>query len=551
VRKLPAGAVVLLEPTRDEGDSVAATRALDGIWRVAMEQSDHLDIAAGFSRCAREDCDAVVRLSVDPSLGTISVTMDGEEGPRNLAVEVVQAGRLTDAVDRLAYVTRLALADPVASPPIAVAQAFGNDMDLIAQCEIAAEELGEGEFQAAVRRLQRIRRRDGGSPVLLGLLASGYLALGRTEQAEQTAQEALQMRARLTPTTTHRLLRALLLSRSSRAPSSADATEDPLMTLARTARRERPHDPEPRFTQALAANLNGDFRAARPLLEQLAKRLPMRSLVHYQLGWSCLGTDDPAAAAAALAVAARRLPLAATLMPRAVALYEASRHEDLTLLLDSALSDLTSNDQPAQHIVRRMQAAHAILQGDSERAGDILLSDLSWQLERPSRLLHRSGELAETGEVLVRIGRSRELQPLLFSMQTLGVDLAQDALFADAVNYLIGMAEAARQQRRMPQIEASLTRHGAEVWAQGLAAFGHRQLGELQAERAALGRCARESSSPLVKAALIANLREAGRTDEARILGDTLRQELLRIDLRRPLQHPVLAPESALAFTIR
>ncbi|MBK8098493.1 MAG: hypothetical protein IPK26_15395 [Planctomycetes bacterium] len=56
------------------------------------------------------------------------------------------------------------------------------------------------------------------------------------------------------------------------------------------------------------------------------------------------------------------------------------------------------------------------------------------------------------------------------------------------------------------------------------------------------------SAAPLLKAALARNLQAQGRADEAQRLRDALRREMRSIHLRRRLQHPLLAPEQALAW---
>ena len=61
---------------------------------------------------------------------------------------------------------------------------------------------------------------------------------------------------------------------------------------------------------------------------------------------------------------------------------------------------------------------------------------------------------------------------------------------------------------------------------------------------------AQQSSSPLVKAALVRNLRATGQTVEATTLRDALRRELEAIDLRQRIRHPLLGPEYAMAWLV-
>jgi hypothetical protein len=81
-----------------------------------------------------------------------------------------------------------------------------------------------------------------------------------------------------------------------------------------------------------------------------------------------------------------------------------------------------------------------------------------------------------------------------------------------------------------------------------LLAYGHQVLGELAAERAAIAQAAQQSSSPLVKAALLENLHRSGDAAGAASLRAALHRELAAIDLRRRSQHPLLSPECALAW---
>ena len=69
--------------------------------------------------------------------------------------------------------------------------------------------------------------------------------------------------------------------------------------------------------------------------------------------------------------------------------------------------------------------------------------------------------------------------------------------------------------------------------------------------QAALARAARLSDSPMTKALLARSLRAVGKNQEADLLRDTLRREMLALHLRRPCEHPLFGPELAFAFLLR
>ena len=145
--------------------------------------------------------------------------------------------------------------------------------------------------------------------------------------------------------------------------------------------------------------------------------MPGNASGHYHLGWAELLLGNSERALLEFNEAAARLPIGATIVPRALALFSARQHDELELLLATSAEHATIQNGPALHELRRMQAAHALLRGEQELAADIMLADLAWLLERPHLLRERAGELAEVGEVLVRLGRGRDLLPMLRSMK--------------------------------------------------------------------------------------------------------------------------------------
>jgi hypothetical protein len=373
-------------------------------------------------------------------------------------------------------------------------------------------------------------------------LASLALLRGDALAAERTALEALGYEERLLPGTRHRLARTLLLARASAAPAAAAARDRELLALGDAGARERPHDPEPRLSRALALDFLGEFTAARPLLLELAGRLPEHPVVLYHAGWACLGSGDAAAANGWFARAAARLPAEFVLLPRAIALHDSGRHEELASLLRDARAEHAG--APLEHDVLRMQAAHALLRAERELARERVVATLTWLVEHPLALRTRAGEVAEQGALLVRLGGGRELPPLLAAMQAQhqGTDVA------DVGAYLGGLVEIARSGERQRHAETRLSHGGDSAWAALLAAYAHEVRGEVADMQAALARAARLSDTPMTKTLLARGLAATGRTAAAERLLAALRAEMRTLHLRARPRHPLLGPELAFAF---
>jgi hypothetical protein len=370
---------------------------------------------------------------------------------------------------------------------------------------------------------------------------------GNPSDARKFAQEALSLSSRLSPTTTHRLLRTMLLARASLEPQLAARYDEELATLAQVGMRERPHDPEPRLTEVIADNFCARFEHALAMAERLLARLPSHPAVHYHAGWAALGAGQHKRSADAFRIAAVAMPLGATVVPRSIALFEAGAQTELAALLAATAADPSVQASPALHEVVRMQAAHALLTGDPEGALAHAFADLDWLRQRPATQSDKAGELAETVETLVRLGAGNRVRPYLTEI----LDREANTSLADAAVFGLAMAECASTRSRAETAESGLRRRTAGYLADTLAAFGFHQRGELAAENQALGAAAAQSSSPLLTAALVQNLRAQGREQDAVRLHEALRRELTRIHLRRKIQHPLLGIELAYAFRAR
>ena len=524
-------------------------RAVPVWWQEALGQTERFSLASqsvlnppDLQRC---------ELTVDPESMSLLVTL---RAPAQ-QVELAQASfaprsstpSLLQAIDLVAWQARLALGEKATEPKAVAAITSANPKVVVAVADAVAL-MNDGGFSSSHRTLRVARQRDGGAPFILDRLSYLELLRGDADAAERISREALSYAERASQTVQHRLLRTLLMARSAKYVSETESFDKQLAMLASVARLERPYDDEPIWTAALAHNFQGEFKEARGLLEQLLSRKPGNPFVPYHLGWACLGMNDATAASGHLATAAVQLPQPWVLLPRAIALFEAGLHEELEALLSRVLAESTRSERdPLIHQVRRMQAAHAILQNQPDRARTLLLEDLSWLQRNPLVLTNHVGEFAEEGALLVRLGSSKELPVILSAVQKQHVA----SIAADASAFISGMHQVQTTGIRARKLEQELGRDGDSPWSSLLAAFAHERLGEVGDMQSQLAAAARLSGSAMTKALLAKSLRAVGKDLDARRLRETLRRELVQIHLRRSCQHPLFGPELAYAFVLQ
>jgi tetratricopeptide (TPR) repeat protein len=509
-------------------------------WREALRQSVAFDVVADGDGAA-----ALPRLelTIDRAQQALAASWRTAAGPRVVAGTRIADGDLPAAIDDLAWRTRLALGE-AAGPPLPIALATSPRPTVVVAVEDARALLRDGGFTAAVRALRQARAEDGAAPFVLEGLAATTLLLGDAPAAVRIAREALGYEARLLPVTAHRLARTLLLARATAEPRTAADRDRDLRLLGEVARRERPHDPEPVLSLAIAHNFLGDFAAALPLLDGLGQRLPEHAIVDYHLGWARLGTGDAAGAGSAFARAALRLPAPWVLLPQAIALHESGQQLELRALLARHRAEAEAAAAPLLYDLLRMQAAEAMLARALPAVREPLLAALHWLAQHPAALAMRAGEFAEQGTLAIRLGAGDELPALLAAVQ------AQHAHtpVADVCTFLAGMLEVQRRRERLPAAEQTLSGDGESPWALLLAAWAHELRGELADRQQALARANLLADSPMTKALLAHGLRAAGAGEQAELLLATLRAELRRLRLRSPCRHPLLGPELAFAF---
>lgn len=522
--------VASLAPAADDAPE---RRAALVWWREALRQSVAFELVD-----AKEPTLPRLELAVELSAKTVAATW------RQGGVDTVLAGGnfrqqpLHHAIDQLAWACRLALGEAVAATPVACGLGTSTDPGVLQTVLDAEALLADGGPGLALAALRRARQRDGGAPFVLEPLAAVTLTAGDVAGAERLAREALNYPPRLLPTTLHRLGRTMLLARASLQPALAARYDAELAQLAATSRRERPHDPQPVLSAALAANFQGDFATAQPLLAGLQQRLPGQAIVDYHLGYACLGRGEAMAAVQHFTTAARRLPLPWILIPRAIALFEAGDGPTLAAWLDEIMAapDCTAE---LRYRVLRMRAAVALAAGEGARCRAGILTTLRLLLQEPLLLEPRVGEFAEMGALLVRLGGDDNLLSLLQAIQA----QHPGGLVADACAYVQGLASIAATPRRLPELEAELGRGGDSAFGALLAAYAHERRGELGDQEAQLARAAQLSDRPSTKALLGRCLLATGRTEPAQRLLQTLRRELRSVRLRQAPTHPVLGPE--------
>ncbi|MCR9247870.1 MAG: hypothetical protein NXI31_22810 [bacterium] len=523
-----------------EGDD-PVHRAAAIWWREALRQSDRFDIGDEPGPAA----DATLVIALDPAGRRLSAFCRIGDSETALAGAAFPNGDLPGAIDRLAWSSRLALGED-AGPPRPVANVVSADVKALLAVVDGFALLADGGIESGRRAFQAARRRDGASPFVLDGLATVELMRGNAREAAKICREALTYDERMMPATQHRLARTLLLARASLDPTRAPDRDRELLTLGLTYQRERPRDPQGLLTVAIARNFLAEFETARPLLARLRDRLPRQAVVAYHSGWAALATGEPKTAITHFEDAALRLPMAWVAIPRALAHLTASDHDGLDRLLDRLMIDAEPRGGEPVHELQRIRAAHALLRGDEDAAAKAIIKSLQWLLKNPTLLDRRPGEFAETGEVLVRLGRTDGFAAVLAAIQG---QLPGSAV-ADSCAYLSGLLSVTSTGQRALEIEGRLARGGDNAFALRLAAYAHEQRGEIADMHAALARAARLSDSPLTKALLSRSLGAMGRQPEAVALTTALRRELTAIHLRRRPTHPLLGPELAYAFLL-
>jgi len=419
--------------------------------------------------------------------------------------------------------------------PVKAALAYSASVQCVSLTEHASARLAKGKLRAALAALRQARSEDGGCAFTLMLLATVQNALGDRKDALRIADEALRLNHRLTPTTSHRLVRSYRW---------AIADDRKLLEAGQVFQRERPFDPHGIYTEALALNLLNQSAAALPKLRALSKRWPENASVQFQLGYACLGTNQPEAALMAFEVARQRLPEPLTVPPLAMALFHAGKHHRLAGMLRRLAESPRVKGGPALHEILRMQAAQAILVHDRDAAAGYLLADLLWVRANATDFDRHALEVAEAGEILARLGKSKELLLAIQGFQQLP---RLPPTFRSALTYLGGLVTVA-QNRSPKAAQAVLTKGGREIWSQQLAAANHRRRGELREEARALQRAMGGTSDPLVLASYARVLLAAGEREKSERIASDLHRGLVSFDQRQPRDHPLMSPARAMAY---
>jgi len=387
--------------------------------------------------------------------------------------------------------------------------------------------------------------------VTMSMLATTLLTLSavhgqpaRSAEARRIATDALQLDQRLSPTTQHRLAHAVLTAQAQTSGSFATSDHD-LLTLAEVSLSERPHSPRAALTKAVALNLLARYTESLPMLRALAKRLPESGEVGYHLTFAEIGAGDPQLGLAAIERVRDRLPPHSAGLPTALALYHCNRTDDLRRYLADLAETPAYRRGPSMHQLLQMQASLALLTDLANDAVAFMLDDLEWMRQRPSELERRTLDLADTGEVMIRIGRAADLRVPLEALS----DIPElPPTVAQVLVFLGGMLEVAESGRRSEQAESHLRKAGQVFWASVLKAAAHQRRGELMDELKERVLQYQSTANPLTRAALARVLKAAGSEEQAVAAIDELEQQLLPFRLRQPRNHPLMAPSSALAY---
>jgi tetratricopeptide (TPR) repeat protein len=545
---LAPGTVVAIAPCA----GAAADRVVvDGLLREALRQSSRLDFAGGIETC---DAAFVLAPAIDADASRVAVALEvrgaavGTVGaPLPITSVRYEPDGLAAAIDALAWTTRRALGDAPDAQPLPVAAIYSSLAECVRLTEQAAEQDVRGADGSGYALLTRAQRADPGCAFTRAAIAAAELDAGRADRAAAIASETLaSLPGRLSPTTAHKLARIALLARASRgAPDAGQNADTELLALGDAARRDRPHDPHGRYTRALALAFLGRFAESLPSYRALEARWPRIGWVGYHRAFAELACGDAEAALDAIERAARRLPSTRTVLPMTLALWASERHDELDRYLTRLADAGAAGGPDTRHEILRIQASHAILTGRTDRAAELLLADLEWMRQRPSRFEALAMHLVEAGEALVHLGHTRELGVRLAALHEIQVDAPS---FRDALVYLSGLLLARETRTRPETALATLTQKQQTTWVCVLEAAVHHERGELVEEARQLATAIRITDSALVRVRFAAALRTMGRGDDAdRLLAD-LREQLLAIRLRRPLDHALLNPAHAVAL---
>ncbi len=551
LRELPAGTVVRLGPTTiaTSGDPVSAT-FVDALLREALRLSTRFDVAADLEDMPDARFTLQVRIDAAASLMTLALVDGVDDAPATPIAAASYADRpLPRAIDELAWQARRALGEDVPDEPMSCARIYSASPTCVRETEAALLDENRGLHGSRRERLDRARRSDPGCAMTISVQSAAALFDRQFVEAAQLAEGALRtLPGRTSPTTAHRLRRALWLARAAAASDPAEARhcDEQLLEIAGEFLEQRPFDPQGRYSRALAnANL-GNFEDAAKDLRELRARWPGVPWVAYHLAFAEIALGRPDAALDQLDVGARRLSPAWTFLPRALALYEAGHHDELDRMLERmAGRHRGRTDDRTLHELRRALAAHAMLLDRPADAARNLLDDLEWLRERPSILDQHTADLLEDGEALLVLGRDDELRARLAAIRALPTDLPNTSL---AVTFLTGRLAIGRDDDAVERAVRELRSAGWQAAAARLEAARALAAGDPASAVADLQRSMLLDDDPRSQAELVVALRAAGRNEEADRLAATVRDRLGKLHLRGPLEHPLMGPGFALAW---
>ena len=167
-------------------------RAVSVWWQEALGQTERFSLAtqSGFNPPNLQRCE----LTVDPKLMTLLVTLRAPAQQVELArasfAPTSSTPSLLQAIDSVAWQTRLALGEKAAEPKAVAAITSANPKVVVAVADAVAL-MNDGGFSSSHRALRLARQRDGGAPFVLDRLSYLELLRGDADAAERISREAL------------------------------------------------------------------------------------------------------------------------------------------------------------------------------------------------------------------------------------------------------------------------------------------------------------------------------------------------------------------------
>ncbi len=515
-------------------------RALEAWVGEALEQSPYFD----FDLRGEHGTTLVLRGEL-PSLGRTEGSLTTglvREGAPPLPLRGVRfAGDdLCLALDRLCLETRLALGEP----PDSVRKERRSCAVLVSEDERVAEAIGQAwtligrrRLALASARLQDALRRDPTCALALSMAAGLRMDLGLPKKALELVLRLRECEGRASPRALHRAGRIWLM---------AGRNYEGLLELAENDARDRPFDPQIRFTALLGLSMLGRYEEALPGLRALVRRLPDSPGVLFCLGHAFLALGRLDEAEKLLPAIRLHVPPASTARFEIWLRFAQGRHELVEKKLSELVSNLGRGSPRALLQTLSMQASHALLRRRDDEASRILFRILESFRARPSLLLEEHRLLLDTVWTLVRLGKAEPASEILRQ-----VSPPRSAKAAERGPSFVAYALCRLALGRDVPARAieELDSMGLSTWKARLQAADRMRRGQPRLALTALRAAEARSEDPALVWEMVEAWRAQGRLDAALPVLRDLVRALARPRMDLPHRHPLASP--ALAFMYR